>query len=103
VHIIAERTLQQLTEAHPEARAPLVTWAKVVRAVHWRTPHEVKTTFPATDFLAGGVAVFNLGGNKYRVSATVLYVNEKSRVGRVYIRHVMTHAEYDRRTRDGAL
>lgn len=103
MHIIAERTLQLFTETHPEARAPLVTWAKVVRGAHWQTPHDVKATFPATDFLPGGVAVFNVGGNNYRVSASILYVNAVSRVGRVYLRHVMTHAEYDRRTRDGTL
>jgi len=40
---------------------------------------------PATDFLLGGIVVFDIGGNNYRISANVRYVNERSRVGRVYI------------------
>jgi len=34
--------------------------------------------------------VFNVGGNKFRV-AVVVHFNR----GKVYIRHVLTHAEYD--------
>ena len=35
--------------------------------------------------------VFNIGGNKYRLVASVHFNR-----GKVYIRHVLTHAEYDR-------
>lgn len=35
--------------------------------------------------------IFDVGGNKYRLIAAVHY-----NTGRVYIRHVLTHAEYDR-------
>jgi len=42
--------------------------------------------------------VFNIGGTKYRLVADVRYD-----LGRVYIRHVLTHAEYTRRTRAGTL
>jgi mRNA interferase HigB len=34
--------------------------------------------------------VFNIGGNKYRLIA-VIHFNR----GRVYVRHVLTHEEYD--------
>lgn len=37
------------------------------------------------------VVIFNVGGNKYRVIAAVHYNRRK-----VYIRHVLTHAEYSR-------
>ena len=48
--------------------------------------------------LGGGVTVFDIGGNKYRLVVTMRYD-----LGRVYIRHVLTHAEYDRRSRSGDL
>ena len=38
----------------------------------------------------GKFTVFDLGGNKYRLIAAIHYNR-----GKVYIRHVLTHAEYD--------
>jgi hypothetical protein len=37
------------------------------------------------------LVVFNIGGSKYRLIAAVHYNR-----GKVYIRHVLTHTEYDR-------
>jgi len=42
--------------------------------------------------------VFNIGGNKYR-----LIVDMRNDLGRIYIRHVLTHEEYTRRTQGGSL
>jgi mRNA interferase HigB len=39
----------------------------------------------------GRCIVFNLGGNKYRLVAAIHYNR-----GVAYIRHVLTHAQYDR-------
>jgi mRNA interferase HigB len=39
----------------------------------------------------GQFVVFNVGGNKYRLIAFVDYAYKK-----VFVRHVMTHAAYDR-------
>jgi len=62
-----------------------------MRAKQYQTPHEVKADFPAADFLRSGVTVFDIGGNKYRLVVTMRYDLQ-----RVYIRHVLTHDEYDR-------
>src|SRR4029079_17898054 len=42
--------------------------------------------------------VFNIGGNKYRLGVSIRY-----RTGIVYLRRVLTHAEYARYTSDGTL
>jgi mRNA interferase HigB len=39
----------------------------------------------------GEFVVFNIGGNKYRLIAAVHFNRRK-----VYVRHVLTHAEYDK-------
>jgi mRNA interferase HigB len=39
----------------------------------------------------GGFTVFNIGGNKVRLIAAVHYNTQ-----RLYIRHVLTHKEYDK-------
>ena len=40
--------------------------------------------------LVGNCVVFNIGGNKYRLIARILYPSQK-----VFVLKVMTHAEYD--------
>ena len=50
---------------------------------------EIRALFPAADQV-GKVTVFNIGGNKARLVAAIHY-NRR----RVYIRAVLTHAEYE--------
>ncbi len=51
---------------------------------------DLKKTFSSVD-LVGKCYVFNVGENKYRV-ITRIHFNRQM----VFIRHVLTHAEYDR-------
>ena len=51
---------------------------------------ELRATFPSADSV-DNLIVFNIGGNRYRLIAAVHFNREK-----VYIRYVLTHAEYDR-------
>ena len=44
------------------------------------------------------MTVFNITGNKYRLVVTMRYD-----MGAVFIRHVVTHKEYDRLTKSGSL
>ncbi len=52
--------------------------------------NELRETFASADYV-DGLTVFNIGGNKYRLIASIHYNRRK-----VYIRNVLTHAEYDR-------
>ncbi len=51
---------------------------------------ELRTIFPSAD-KAGKLTVFNIGGNKIRLIAAIHYNRQK-----IYIREVLTHAEYDK-------
>jgi mRNA interferase HigB len=57
----------------------------------WAKPSDVKASFGNVSILRDGRAVFNLGGNKYRV---IVWINYPYRV--VYIRFIGTHRQYDR-------
>ena len=46
--------------------------------------------FPSADKV-GDFVVFNIGGNKYRLIAAIHFNR-----GRIYVRHVLTHQDYDR-------
>ena len=67
------------------------TWVYVVKAAEWSKPTDVKEMFHSADILANDRAVFNIGGNKYRLIVAVHY-----RGMRVFIRFIGTHAEYDK-------
>jgi len=51
---------------------------------------DLRATFPSADQV-GKLTVFNIGGNAARLIAAVHY-NRR----RIYIRAILTHAEYDR-------
>lgn len=98
MRIITETRLTRFWTEHPDAEIPLKVWRRLIRAAKYSTPHEAKADFPAADFLGDGVTVFNIGGNKYRLVASMRYDLQH-----VYIRHVLTHAEYDKLSRSGGL
>ena len=50
---------------------------------------ELRAVFPSADRV-GKLTVFNIGGNKVRLIAAIHYNRKK-----IYIRAVLTHAEYD--------
>jgi mRNA interferase HigB len=56
-----------------DAEQPLRTWVKVVRAAEWSRPTDVKTTFRTADILPNGRAIFDIGGNKYRLVVAIHY------------------------------
>ncbi len=98
MHVITEARLKAFAADHPDAREPLRVWVKLMERKRYATSAELEADFPTASFLGRNVTVFNIGGNKYRLSVSMRYD-----LGRVFIRRVMTHAEYDRRTRDGTL
>jgi mRNA interferase HigB len=50
---------------------------------------DLRATFPSADQV-GDFVVFNIGGNKYRLIASIHFNRHK-----VYIRYLLTHQEYD--------
>ncbi len=89
MHVISRSALRAFWEIHPEAEQPLRDWYSVKNAT-WATPNDMRETFNSVD-LVGRCSVFNVGGNRYRIVAAV-HFNSR----RVYIRHVLSHREYDR-------
>jgi len=94
MRVISQARLQQFwrTPSHKDAEGPLRAWYTHVnnKMVAWQSWAEVKSAF-ATASIVGNCAVFNIGGNKYRLVTRILYLSQK-----VFVLRVMTHAEYDR-------
>jgi len=74
------------------AEGPIRAWFATVAKARWANPAEIKRQFGATvDFVADNRVIFDLGGNKYR-----LIVHISFEFGRVLVKFIGTHAEYDR-------
>lgn len=90
MHIISRKALQQFWEQHPDSKVALARWFKIVQKNDFTSFNELCTVFPSADKV-GDLVVFNIGGNKYRLIASIHFNR-----GKLYIRYVLTHAEYDK-------
>lgn len=89
MRIISKRKLREFWERYPSAEEPLLRWYKFALAADWQSLPETRRDFPHADSV-GTCTVFNIGGNKYRLIAYIVYP-----IRYVYVLHVLTHAEYD--------
>ncbi|HLA08793.1 MAG TPA: type II toxin-antitoxin system HigB family toxin [Anaerolineales bacterium] len=90
MHVISRKALRLFWERHPDSQSTLARWFKVMQHTEFHTFNELRATFPSADKVDDWI-VFNIGGNKYRLMASIHFNR-----GKVYIRHVSTHQEYAR-------
>ena len=89
MHVITRKRLNDFANVHPEVKAGLQHWYRLIKTGNFQSFVELRTTFPNADQV-GKLTVFNIGGNKARLIAAIHYNRQK-----VYIRAVLTHVEYD--------
>ena len=90
MHVISKKALREFWERYPDSQMPLRRWFKLGTKSSFGSFTELRRVFPSAD-LVDGLIVFNIGGNKYRLVASIHFNR-----GKVYVRHVLTHGEYDR-------
>lgn len=91
MHIVSLKALRLFWEIHPDAEQPLRAWYAIARRAQWRTPGDVRAAYGSASFVGNNRIVFNIKGNDYRL----IVLTEYSK-GRLFIRFVGTHADYDR-------
>ena len=96
--MIAKPALVHFWERFPDAKAPLEAWYAIVRHREYHSPNQMKAEFGSVSLLGDGHAVFNIGGNKYRLLVHVRYD-----LGIVFVKRVLTHTEYDELNAAGSL
>ena len=90
MRVISLTRLKEFWLKHPRAETPLAAWSQVVRLATWKTTAEMLQTWPSADIVER-LTLFNIGGNDFRLIARVEYQRQE-----VYIRAVLTHAEYSK-------
>jgi len=95
--VITKDRLRRFWEVHGQAQSPLEDWYRVADKAKWENTSDVRRVFPTADAIkvksARTVTVFNIGGNKYRLIASIHYNS-----GKVFVLDILTHAEYSKDT-----
>lgn len=93
MQVISKRTLREFWTIYPHAGGPLSTWYRIVSKAVWLKPNDVKEQFGGNvDFVGDNRAIFDIGGNKYRLVVRIVYAP----FYRVMVKFVGTHEEYDK-------
>ncbi|AEG31309.1 type II toxin-antitoxin system HigB family toxin [Thiomicrospira cyclica] len=90
MRIISNRALVEFAQTHPQAQSVLQGWRQVIEKNSFANWAQLKKTFNSVDKVAD-LAVFDVGGNKYRIIA---YIRFEKQI--LYIKAVLTHSEYDK-------
>ena len=90
MHIISRKKLKAAALLHSDLENSLDAWFRIAKKANWGSLAEVRNTFSSADAVARWT-VFNIKGNRYQLITEINYAS-----GRIFIRHVLTHAEYDR-------
>lgn len=92
--LVGRNRLDEFCAKHEDARSWVENWIADVEAAEWATPHVLKSRYPSASLLGGGLTIFNVKGNTYRLEVTVAYGTRT-----VVVRWIGTHAEYDERNK----
>jgi len=90
LHVITRRTLLEAAEEHGDLGESLDVSYRVAKKAKWKNLMDVRRVFPTADAV-GRFTVFNIKGNAYRLITEVNY-----QTGRIFLRHVLSHAEYSK-------
>jgi len=90
MHIISRKKLLEVGVRHGDLVEPLDVWYRIAKKAVWQNLLEVRQQMPAADSV-GRFVVFNIKGNHYRLIAEVFFASQV-----ILVRHVLTHAEYDK-------
>jgi mRNA interferase HigB len=90
MHVISRKALLRFWTRYPDTKSQLSRWYKIMRKNDFANFNALRDTYPTADKVVD-LVVFNIGGNKYRLITAIHFNRYK-----VYIRHVLTHMEYDK-------
>ena len=76
---------------HSEWGASLNAWFKITENADWNNFAEVRANWRNSD-VVGPFVIFDISHNKCRLIATIKYKWKM-----VYIRHILSHADYDQK------
>jgi mRNA interferase HigB len=92
VRVISKKKLTEAAGVHANLAGPLDAWHQIAKSKNtaWESLEDVRKQLPSADGV-GKYTVFNIKGGSYRLISEINY-----RTKTLFIREVLTHAEYDK-------
>lgn len=95
MHIISKRPFAEAARQHPNQRQAIMDTYSVLKNSRFQSPDEMRRVFPSLDNFnyRDRWWVMDIGGNRLRLIAFIQFQQN-----RIYIKRIVTHAEYDKLT-----
>lgn len=90
MHVISKVKLREFWVQHADSEDALNDWYKFASKAEWSNLLDVQQRYPKAEAV-GNFTVFDIKGNNYRLIVDIRYSNQT-----IFIRYILTHAEYDR-------
>ncbi|WP_026733808.1 type II toxin-antitoxin system HigB family toxin [Fischerella sp. PCC 9605] len=90
MHVISRKKLREFCKEHADCYEALDDWYRTASQANWGNLIELQAVYPQAEAV-GNFTVFNIKGNKYRLIVSINYQKQV-----IYIKYVLTHAEYDK-------
>ena len=93
MHVISRKPFNDAVKLYPNDAVAIESAYKVLCNGSFDDPYELKAVFPSLDNFKYKKKwwVIDIGGNNLRMIAFIEF-----RDNRMYVKHIVTHAEYDR-------
>ncbi len=93
MHIISRKPFSDAVKKYPNQVEAIEYTYKILRKGEFKRPGELKHIFPSLDNFKYKDKwwVIDIGGNSLRLIAFIEF-----RDNRMYVKHIVTHAEYDK-------
>jgi mRNA interferase HigB len=91
MRIVSRKAVREASAKHTEWSASLNAWYKITKGADWKTFADVRNSWKNSDSV-GRFVVFDISHDRCRLIATIKYEWKM-----VYVRRILSHAEYDRK------
>lgn len=103
MNIVGRNVIIEFAQRHPNARSALNRWYNLMRQETFNSFVDLRKIFPQADQVRVRKnrfnpqdkiwTVFNIGGNNFRLIASIQYNTKEQKVT---VNRILTHAEYDK-------
>ena len=90
VHVISKKAWRDAVVADATLEASIGAWHKIATDATWTSIVDVREVYPHADFV-DPYTVFKIKGNAYRLIVKIEY-----RWQMIFVKHLLTHEEYDK-------